>query len=520
MKENNAIRISDKIEKTYIDFSTFELLKESSGFSRLYTIHAENTNELSKRLGFHVGGFCDDRGSGGPHLAAQIAGYDYLPSDLILCAMDDKYNFLPLEAKQLDALFNYLTKGETSSSSPVGQDAQRFFDHLGISPVLDDLGVKPEARFFEEFPSVICLIYRLEDDSRESLEAFSYRLYRYADRIIAETREIDDDEGYRLSKDGTYYLWRDYPDEGLYYLFIQAKASEDDPCILGKAIEAFKESLEDEDIDEEKAAKIREILYGKAEQSPKVETTEDALEEVEERFFGDEDEDDDDEGIDLPYLRFEVEAYWPDSADDYRYKSVNAKVNIYDDDPTDEEIVYFEDAIRVVKYDIESDIVVIEASMGEKKQYVITEDEPLEISFDYTPGEPSSRRVGKAKISLSMIADEEETMPGALEFRLLYLANGEIVREKKEYIKELTSNIANGTNAEPGDNQIYGIAYLDPNRRCAICYSFRNGEKNGVPTYYPVSFDEGFKRVESILDDDGRRIEQILEINYIPKDEA
>ncbi|MCR5078960.1 MAG: hypothetical protein K6B65_03450 [Bacilli bacterium] len=104
----NAVLVSDRIEAVEIDFSTFDSIVESSGFKRPYTIHSPTTIALSNRLGFHVGGFCDDRGGGGPDLAAEIAGYDYLPSNLILCKMDFSYNFLPLSEDEVDAVIKGL----------------------------------------------------------------------------------------------------------------------------------------------------------------------------------------------------------------------------------------------------------------------------------------------------------------------------------------------------------------------------------------------------------------------------
>ena len=108
--EYNAIKVGNTIEKIVLDFSSYESLKETSGVARFYTIHTAQTNEIGNKLGFHVGGFCDDYGSGGSDLAAEISGYDELPSDLFLCLMDDKYNFLPLSEKQLNDLYNYLVK--------------------------------------------------------------------------------------------------------------------------------------------------------------------------------------------------------------------------------------------------------------------------------------------------------------------------------------------------------------------------------------------------------------------------
>lgn len=117
MKTFNAIRVGDKIEKTYIDFSSYESLIESSGFKRIYRIHTAETIAISNELGFHVGGFCDDYGSGGSPIAAKVAGYPSLPSDLILCLNDDQYNYLPLDEKQLDALHKYLASANTTEDT-------------------------------------------------------------------------------------------------------------------------------------------------------------------------------------------------------------------------------------------------------------------------------------------------------------------------------------------------------------------------------------------------------------------
>ncbi len=100
----NALKISYMIETMEIDFSSLDSIKQSTGFRRLYTIHTANTIAMSQELGFHVGGFCDDYGHENYHLAAKVAGYEELPSSLILCAMDDRYNFLPLTKEQAEAI--------------------------------------------------------------------------------------------------------------------------------------------------------------------------------------------------------------------------------------------------------------------------------------------------------------------------------------------------------------------------------------------------------------------------------
>ncbi|MBR0439917.1 MAG: hypothetical protein IJK27_04120 [Bacilli bacterium] len=114
----NAIKVGEKIEKINLDFSSYESLKNSAKINRFYTIHTANTNQIGDKLGFHLGGFCDERGRGGSDLAAEISGYDYLPSDLYLCLMDSQYNFLPLEEKQLEKLYNYLCPPEEMFEAP------------------------------------------------------------------------------------------------------------------------------------------------------------------------------------------------------------------------------------------------------------------------------------------------------------------------------------------------------------------------------------------------------------------
>ena len=153
MESFNAIRVGDKIEKIFIDFSSYESLIESSKFKRIYRIHTAETIAISDKIGFHVGGFCDDYGSGGSFLAAQVAGYPSLPSDLILCLNDDQYNYLPLDEKQLDALYKYLL-------SITGQED-------AIEEVMEnDEGWKEEDRYV--------LTFKVSCDWPEDPEKFHY----------------------------------------------------------------------------------------------------------------------------------------------------------------------------------------------------------------------------------------------------------------------------------------------------------------------------------------------------------
>ena len=53
MESFNAIRVGDKIEKIFIDFSSYESLIESSKFKRIYRIHTAETIAISDKIGFH-----------------------------------------------------------------------------------------------------------------------------------------------------------------------------------------------------------------------------------------------------------------------------------------------------------------------------------------------------------------------------------------------------------------------------------------------------------------------------------
>jgi hypothetical protein len=156
----NAIRISDRVEKVELDFASDESLKESLGFARLYTIHTAKTNEMSQRLGFHIGGYCDDRGRGGPALAASLVGYECLPSDVVLFKMDEKYNPLPLNEEELNSLFVFLKTGKVISPEAKLQ-IQEFFKEHNIDLALPDFPLPMESIRFAQLPNLIAIIAAL-----------------------------------------------------------------------------------------------------------------------------------------------------------------------------------------------------------------------------------------------------------------------------------------------------------------------------------------------------------------------
>lgn len=230
MPQFNAIRVSDKIEKTFIDFSSYKSLKESSGFKRLYTIHTAETNKIADLLGFHVGGFCDDYGNNTNLLAGKISGYGTLPSDLILCLMNDKYGFLPLSEEQLNYLYTYLTTGKVTNlvvedtieeaqedsgdaindfiifevDAKWPNDPERFaFSGQYIIPFNPPSGLKPSIPWFEQFFEIIGLdeinekitikIHEGEEEKTMDLplnEKVIYDFNYYRDRSIEKSLRV------------------------------------------------------------------------------------------------------------------------------------------------------------------------------------------------------------------------------------------------------------------------------------------------------------------------------------------
>ncbi len=218
----NALRIGDEIEKVTVDFSSYESLKESTGFSRAYTIHTEKTNALCNKLGFHVGGFCDENGPGGSSLACQITGYDDLPSDVILCLMDDQYNFLPLDEEQLESLYAYLTTGKILRPYGLEKDnpALTFFKQHKIHPSLPPIEDEPEAIFDDLYPNFICLRYDMSSFSDAQLSRLGQEMFFYSDHLVNDYREADD---FLLSPDGSHYIKLKYePAFSMWLIAIEA----------------------------------------------------------------------------------------------------------------------------------------------------------------------------------------------------------------------------------------------------------------------------------------------------------
>ena len=219
MKEN-AIRVSNHCEKVAIDFSTYNALKETSGFARLYTVSTAATERLTKTLGFPIGGFCDDRGKGGTPLAARLSGYDEIPSDLILCRMGPKGDYRPLTQHQIEALFFYLKEGKVTPPSKE-DEAIYFFEKHRIGPIVPDFPYPMIPVFFMAYANLIALSYKIEESEMEHFEPLRKA---FIEKVRAN---LDSDPFHYTSKDKKYYLDTLFH-EGRFYCLIQAVNQNDE----------------------------------------------------------------------------------------------------------------------------------------------------------------------------------------------------------------------------------------------------------------------------------------------------
>ena len=230
----NAIRVSDSTRKVHVDFNNIET---STGFRRLYTIHTAKTLDYSRQVGFHVGGFCDDRGQGGSSLAARTAGYEDLPSDLILCKMDDHYNFLPLNESELNCLYTYLTTGKVVPLESDDDTANAFFHKWNIQPILPHFDLPLSVEFFPRYPNVIALIYdETAAKTDKEIENYGKALFEFSDRCV---NGLEDIGLCRVSLDHTYYMLN-VRENGKWCCFIQALREKDESPFLLMARESLR----------------------------------------------------------------------------------------------------------------------------------------------------------------------------------------------------------------------------------------------------------------------------------------
>ena len=486
MESFNAIRVGDKIEKTYIDFSSYESLTETSGFAKLYTIHTAETNAISNKLGLHIGGFCDDRGNGGPDLAAEIAGYPSLPSDLILCLMDDKYNFLPLDEKQLYALFVYLKTGDVINTS-WPDTAIDFFNKYSIYPVTPNFGEEAKAITFDQYPTVILLSYELSFDGKDDayITRIGQLLFNFADRIVNEFEEVDD---LRLDKDGEYFIKtvRDV-EKSSFNVFIQALTNTDDKPLLNKVIKLYNNEEEDE-------------------------VVEDAIEEVME-------DDDEWKEEDRYVLTFKVSCDWPEDPEKFHYSGTFAYPFFADNKDIEPFFPYFNYLFTVEGIDTIHGLVTLKLKMGEEEKLIdVAFDKPVSIDFDYNnhPENKASHRVGHAEFNLYKFFYTKEGFPGKLKVHEFYDDNNGIKIDNNHYFEKISDDVEDDVRLEDGQIMYIGFTAADDDFILAYSTDQDPDDEDKINyIYYPIFIGQELKVSSSFYPDGGdKKVNFNFDISY------
>ena len=206
----NALLIgfSKKVEKIEIDFDDYEgsMCKAVDGRG-VSTIHTQGILDIGVAVGFGVVGYinryANDEDLINNVLACELSGYDELHSKMVLCGVDDKWNFLPLSEKQVDVLYNYITTGE--KESVVEDDAfGEFCKRHNIKPYVPNLGIDYEVKNHIENDKIITLFYDLTKASDSKMESFGHGLFKMSSALLDDHKEVKD--GIHIDKKETYYI--------------------------------------------------------------------------------------------------------------------------------------------------------------------------------------------------------------------------------------------------------------------------------------------------------------------------
>ena len=382
MKENAIIIRQLDIIKIHIDFSDIDNIYNAIYADRVSTIHTAKTQELSAKLGVHLIGFinrkCDDINN---EKACEISGYDYLGSLMFLCKTDDKYNPLPFEEDELERVYTYLTTGEIISNTSDEQGLLgEFLSKYRINPALPNLSIKPEVTLYENYEKVILLTY---DFSKADLGKIGGELFQYSDRLVKEFYEEDEAS---VAPDETYCVkCKTDMGEQKFYVLIQVLEGRRDKPVIGD-IDLFIGVPDEEDGLPDEPSDVSE--YDDIPEEPE--------EDEEEEFETNAD-------FLVPYfIIVEIKASWPENENgpcDYKY--VYPLLQAMEPEENQPFFPYFKNLIKVVDFDYFGDNFDIKVNLSGKKQKVHLElDEPVVLKFDYTPGKPSTHRVGEVKLTL------------------------------------------------------------------------------------------------------------------------
>ena len=469
MPQFNAIRVSDKIEKVFIDFSSYESLKESSCFKKPYTIHTAETLEITHLLGFHVGGFCDDHGNKTNLLAGKISGYGTLPSDLILCLMDDHYEFLPLSDEQLDCLYIYLITGKVVDPN-VDETARKFFAKYKIYPVLPKLGTDCESFINKKHPNVLILKYDFDFNKipENQITKIGEALFHYADCLINTFKEVDD---VYLSMDETYFVkaLRDL-ESSAYIVLIQACINKNEKPVLNE-------------IDIHNLVKSEEVI-------------EDTIEEVLEP------EDDADEGA---VLIFEVEAEWPNSKDRFSFSGKYA-IPLFAPESIKPSIPYFEKFFEITGIDRINDVMTLMIHEGEKdRPLTLPLGNKVAYDFNYYSRKRNKKTLRKGRAWFKYVRPyfTVDSFPGIIRVDSKYLVNGKLEDGETGYFETINDDpdIGGYIDNSFGDRFfVFAYSYIE-NFALLYCYSpDPDNDDEFLTYYYPLYLNEKSGSTTTLFD--------------------
>ena len=212
MKEN-AILVGKRVEAVYVDFKDAESIKRSLDSRKPYFIHSPKLVELSKRLGFSIGGLADDRGNVFYDLACEISGYERLPSPLLLFELDGN-EYRPLPKDKLLSLYRALRPGLPNQEKSMGS-LMAFFKCLEIDPILpsfNEPGFEPN--YFQAYKHTVALRYDEGGLFDEAKDNFEKEVRDYEKRISA------------LQDEGSGPYVQSFHLRGSYWVFVSTSEEE------------------------------------------------------------------------------------------------------------------------------------------------------------------------------------------------------------------------------------------------------------------------------------------------------
>lgn len=210
MKNNTlVVDFGDKNFKAiYVNYDNYyeEFCKIVDG-SGISTIHTRETQDISQKLGFHIMGFIDKAGDLKERInnytAAEISGYPYIHSKMVLCLTDNKFNALPFNEKQLNALMRYLKDGVVESIVD-SDELQDFIDKYGINPLtINCPGVESVIEYRNDEEQLIIFKYEIPMDD-EIMNSFGGAMFNFSNTLL--TKFIEESCGWRIDKNHKYRI--------------------------------------------------------------------------------------------------------------------------------------------------------------------------------------------------------------------------------------------------------------------------------------------------------------------------